>query len=149
MPLLAAAQSPEVPPEQIQSFRVQGIDGLMSADEARSGLLAAGFSEKGDGDDWGKVPTATFTRDNVTVAVTHQDGEIVRINETRMSRGEPLDFAGDLASIRSHFGKSADAGCIERDYGTRCGFRGAGGSGARFSASLTTQMVFIQISSQP
>ena len=149
LPIHSFAQSPQLPADTILGYEIQGITGLMTPDDARSALLNAGFSEKRDGEDWGKVPTATFTRDEVTVALTHLDGEIIRINETRLSRGESLDYADDVERIRAHFGKSAEAGCVEQDYGTRCGFRGAGGSAARFSASLTPQMIFIQLSSEP
>lgn len=145
----ALAQSPEVSPAQILGFDIQGINASMGADQARSALLGAGFTEKGDGANWGKVPVATFTRDDITVSIAHYEGRIQRINDTRIATGELLDYQAELQRIVAHFGAAGDQGCNDQPHGARCGFRGAGGDGARFSASLTPQMIFIQVASQP
>lgn len=146
IPFPVTAQTPQHPAAQILSFDIQGINALMSPDTARNKLLQAGFREKGDGKNWGKVPNAVFIRDDIMVGITHLEGKIIAISETRISRGEPYDYSDELARIKLHFGIAADdqRTCIERDYGTRCGFGDSDKKGARFSASLTTQMMFIQ-----
>ena len=141
----AFAQSSEQSTDRILGFEVQGIHALMRPEAARQVLLDAGFAEKGDGEDWGKVPTASFTKDRTTVAITHYEGVIYGLSEVRLSTGEALDFTGLLERIRQHFGLAADdQACVERDYGTRCGFRDGDPKGARFIASLTTQMISVQ-----
>ncbi len=144
-PLAAFAQSNEQPTDRILGFEVQGINALMGPEAARQVLLDAGYTEEGNGEDWGKVPTASFTKDKTTVAITHYEGVIYGLSEVRLSSGEELDFTGLLERIRQHFGLAADdQACVERDYGTRCGFRDADPKGARFIASLTTQMISVQ-----
>ncbi len=141
----AYAQSPQRPAEQILSFEIQGINALMSPEQARDVLLDAGFSAKRGGEDWGKVPTAEFSKDNVTVAISHFEGTIHGLTEFHAFTGELFDYSGILARIRAHFDIAAeDPACVERDYGTRCGFGDGEPKGARFIASLTTQQISIQ-----
>ncbi|MDJ0699167.1 MAG: hypothetical protein QNJ07_04875 [Woeseiaceae bacterium] len=141
----AFAQSSEQSTDRILGFEVQGIHALMKPEAARQVLLDDGYSEKGEGEDWGKVPTASFTKDNTTVAITHYEGVIYGLSEVRLSAGEELDYSGLLQRIRQHFGLAVDdQACVERDYGTRCGFRDGDPKGARFIASLTTQMISVQ-----
>ncbi len=141
----AFAQSPERSTDQILSFEVQGINALMKPAVARRALLDAGYVEKGGGDDWGKVPTASFTKDDRTIAISHFEGVIYGLSDVRISTGEAYDYSDVLERIRQHFGVAAeDEACVERDYGTRCGFRDGDPKGARFIASLTTQMISVQ-----
>ncbi len=144
--LAANAQSPERPAEQILSFDLQGINGHMTPEAARDVLLNAGFAEKRGGDTWGKVPTASFTKGNITVAITHYEGRINALSEVIIFSGELLDYSDYLARIRAHFDIAGDdPACVERDYGTRCGFGDGAPKGARFLASLTAQMISIQL----
>lgn len=146
----ANAQSPQRSADLIKSFEVQGISIAMEPERARQILLDAGFAEKRGGDTWGQVPTASFTKDNLTVAITHIDGTIYSLSEVRISTGEQFDFSDVLARIREHFNiPEDDPACVVRDYGTRCGFGDGVPKGARFLASLTTQMISIQYGSPP
>ena len=118
----------------------------MSAEAARDILLAAGFAEKRGGDDWGKVPTASFTKGDTTVAISHFEGRIFGLSELRNFSGELFDYAPYLKRIREHFNIAKDdPACVVRDYGTRCGFGDGQPKGARFVASLTTQQISIQL----
>ena len=141
----ANAQSPQRSTNEILSFEIHGINALMQPARARDVLLDAGFTEKGGGEDWGKVPTASFTRDNVTVAISHFDGTIHGLSEVHIFTGELFDYSQILARIKAHFDiGDDDPACVERDYGTRCGFGDGEAKGARFIASLTTQQISIQ-----
>jgi len=141
----AFAQSPERSTDQILSFEVQGINALMKPEAARQVLLDAGYVEKGGGDDWGKVPTASFTKGDRTVAISHYEGVIYGLSDVRISTEEEFDYSDILKRIRQHFDVAVeDEACVERDYGTRCGFRDGDPKGARFLASLTTQMISVQ-----
>ena len=107
--------------------------------------MDAGYAEKRGGDDWGKVPTASFTKGDTTVAISHFEGVIYGLSEVRISTGEEFDYSGILGRIRQHFKIGADdQACVERDHGTRCGFGDGDPKGARFLASLTTQMISVQ-----
>ena len=140
----AKAQSPQRSADLILSFEVQGINARMAPEQARQVLLDAGFTEI-RGDDWGKVPTAQFSKDNVTVAISHFEGTIHGLTEFHAFTGELFDYSDILARIRAHFDIAADdPACVERDYGTRCGFGDGEPKGARFIASLTTQQISIQ-----
>ena len=143
--MVALAQSPQRATEAILGFEIQGINALMDPQQAREVLLEAGFTEKGGGADWGKVPTASFSKDNVTVAISHFEGTIYGLTELHTFTGELMDFSGILARIRQHFDIGTDdPACVERDYGTRCAFGDGEQKGARFVASLTTQQISIQ-----
>ena len=146
----AAAQQSTQASTRILGYEIQGINSLMTAEEARAALLGSGFSEK-DGESWGKVPTASFNRDDSSVAITHRESVILRIVETRIARAESLDYSADLERIQQHFSANDDAGsgCVVLDYGARCGFRDADPNGARFNASLAPEMIFIQQTRNP
>ena len=140
----AFAQSPQRSTNEILSFEIQGINALMVPERAREVLLDAGFTEKRS-DDWGKVPTADFSKDNITVAISHFEGTIYGLTEFHTFTGELFDYSGILARIKSHFDiGDEDPACVERDYGTRCAFGDGEPKGARFIASLTTQQISIQ-----
>ena len=140
----ADAQSPQRSADLILSFEVQGISPQMALERAREVLLRAGFTEK-SADRWGKVPTASFTKDDRTVAITHYEGTIYGLSDIRISSGEQFDFSDELARIREHFGiHGDDRACVVQDHGTRCGFGDGVRKGARFLATLTTQMITIQ-----
>lgn len=143
----AAAQSPQRSADLILSFEVQGINAGMAPEQARQVLLDAGYTEKrGGGDDWGKLPTAEFSKDNVTVAISHFEGTITGLTELHAFTGELFDYSDLLSRIRTHFDIAADdPACVERDYGTRCGFGDGEPKGARFIASLTAQQISIQL----
>ena len=143
--MVAFAQSPQRATDTILSFEIQDINALMEPQRAREILLEAGFTEKGGGEDWGRVPTASFSKDNVTVAISHFDGKIYGLTELHTFTGELMDFSEILARIRGHFDIGTDdPACVERDYGTRCAFGDGERKGARFVASLTTQQISIQ-----
>ncbi len=143
--VVAFAQSPQRATDAILSFEIQGINALMEPQRARDILLEAGFTEKGGGEDWGRVPTASFSKDNVTVAISHFEGTITGLTELHSFTGELMDFSGILARIKEHFDIGTDdPACVERDYGTRCAFGDGEKKGARFVASLTTQQISIQ-----
>ena len=140
----AFAQSPQRSTNEILSFELHGINALMAPERAREVLLDAGFAEKRS-DDWGKVPTANFSKDNVTVAISHFEGTIYGLTELHTFTGEIFDYSSILARIKSHFDiGDADPACVERDYGTRCAFGDGEPKGARFVASLTNQQISIQ-----
>ena len=143
----AAAQSPQRSEDQIFSFEIYGINGQMAPEAARDVLLGSGFTGDGGlGDDWGKVPTASFKKGDTTVAISHFEGRIYGLTELRIFTGESLDYAPYLARIREHFDiADDDPACVVRDYGTRCGFGDGQPKGARFLASLTTQQISIQL----
>lgn len=142
---VAFAQSPQRPTNAILGFEIQGINALMEPERARAILLEAGFTEKGGGEDWGRVPTASFSRGNITIAISHFEGTIHGLTELHTFTGELMDFSEILARIRGHFDIGTDdPACIERDYGTRCAFGDGERKGARFVASLTTQQISIQ-----
>lgn len=119
----------------------------MTPETARDILLKAGFAgDRGLDDDWGKVPTASFEKGDTTVAISHFEGRIYGLTELRTFTGESLDYAPYLRRIREHFDIAEDdPACVVRDYGTRCGFGDGQPKGARFVASLTEQMISIQL----
>ena len=142
----AIADSPRRPTDLIMSFEIRGINAQMDPERARAVLLETGFTEKGGGDSWGKVPTATFTKDNLMVSISHFEGEITGLSEFRTFTGDLFDYSQDLARIRAHFDIAAnDPACVEKDYGARCGFSDGDPKGARFIASLTEQMISVQL----
>lgn len=144
--MTVSAQAPQVPAERILSFDIHGINASMMPDAARRALLDAGYSEKGGGDDWGKVPVATFRKDDIQIGLSHRDGKILGITATRIARNDDFDYTRELARIRSHFGLGSDAaGCNDQDHGARCGLSDGVKKGARFMASLTTRMIHLQV----
>ena len=143
----ATAQSPQRSEDQIFSFEIHGINGAMTPEAARDVLLGAGFTgDRGSADDWGKVPTANFKKGDTTVAISHFEGRIYGLTELRTFTGELLDYTPYLERIREHFEiADDDPACVVRDYGTRCGIGDGQPKGARFIASLTEQMISIQL----
>jgi hypothetical protein len=131
--------------ETIVSYPISGVHAAMSPEDARQMLLDAGFVEKGGGESWGKVPVATFDKDGVQVAVNHYEGDILTVAETRIARNEDLDYAADLDRIKSHFGLTGDdtRACTEEPHGARCVITDGERLGAAFTASLTTQIIFM------
>ena len=88
---------------------------------------------------------SVITKDDRTVAISHYEGTIYGLSDVRISTGEPFDFSDELARIRQHFDiPDDDRACVVQDHGTRCGFGDGVRKGARFLASLTTQMISIQ-----
>ena len=146
--VVAHGQSPQRPTQDILGFDIEGINALMSPDEARQVLLDAGFAEKGGGELWGKTPAATFTQDDLQVGLGHLDGRITGISATRIARADDFDFADELARIRAHFdlADGEGSGCLVQDHGTRCGLSDGQKKGARFLASLTNRMLHVQVS---
>lgn len=74
----------------------------------------------------------------------------VSIGRRNTFTGELFDYSDILVRIRAHFDIPADdPACVERDYGTRCGFGDGEPKGARFIASLTTQQISIRLGKRP
>lgn len=130
--------------ETIVTYPMEGVHAAMVPEDARQVLLDAGYIEKRGGEDWGKVPVATFDKDGVQIAISHRDGEILAVTETRIARVQNFDYSADLERIKSHFGLAGEdaRACDEQPHGTRCAITDGQRLGAAFTASLTTRMIF-------
>lgn len=145
----ATAQVAERPLDVLFSFPVQGLTVSMDPDAARSALLSAGFAEKGGGDLWGVHPTGSFSKDRIEVSITHYEGRILALAEVRLAeQGQVLDYGPDVERIRTHFSLTgADAEACREDpaLGTRCVIRDGRPPTGTLVATLTGQMISIQV----
>lgn len=144
------AQTVHRPATAFRTFDIHGINTGMTAEAARTTLIAEGFTEKSP-DRWGKVPTATFEQERITVAISHLEGTISAIVKNQLWTGESeLDISEDLEHIRSHFNLSGDdaQACKVAPYGTQCGLNDGASGGNGLVASLTPQMIFIRVDSR-